>query len=94
MTIELKYGKTNTCIYSHIFNSRCILNITCIFTLLYLIFQPDMLAKTHPYNPLWAQLSDMYGAIGMPPRLARTIVTGKKVETIIKFLTVLSYFIR
>ncbi|XP_067928146.1 folliculin-interacting protein 1-like [Watersipora subatra] len=54
----------------------------------------DMLAKSHPYNPLWAQLSDMYGAIGMPPRLARTIVTGKKTDTIVKFLFVLSYFIR
>lgn len=53
-----------------------------------------MLAKSHPYNPLWAQLSDMYGAIGIPPRLARTIVTGKKIDTIMKFLFVLSYFIR
>lgn len=53
-----------------------------------------MLAKSHPYNPLWAQLSDMYGAIGMPPRLARTVVTGKKTDTIVKFLFVLSYFIR
>lgn len=53
-----------------------------------------MLAKSHPYNPLWAQLSDMYGAIGFPPRLARTIVTGKKADIIYKFLFVLTYFIR
>ena len=53
-----------------------------------------MLAKSHPYNPLWAQLSDLYGAIGMPPRLARTVVTGNKIDTIEKFLFVLSYFIR
>ncbi|KAK7113591.1 folliculin-interacting protein 1-like isoform X2 [Littorina saxatilis] len=54
----------------------------------------DTLAKTHPYNPLWAQLGDLYGAIGNPLRVARTVVVGRKAELVNKFLHVLSYFIR
>ncbi|XP_019639551.1 PREDICTED: folliculin-interacting protein 2-like [Branchiostoma belcheri] len=54
----------------------------------------DMLAKTHPYNPLWAQLSDLYGAIGYPIKLARTVVTGRKAELVNRLLYLLSYFIR
>uniref|UniRef100_A0A8C4MXH1 Folliculin interacting protein 2 n=1 Tax=Equus asinus TaxID=9793 RepID=A0A8C4MXH1_EQUAS len=38
----------------------------------------NTLAKTHPYNPLWAQLGDLYGAIGSPVRLTRTVVVGKQ----------------
>lgn len=54
----------------------------------------DALAKSHPYNPLWAQLGDLYGAVGFPLRLSRTVVTGKKVDVVSRFLNVLSYFIR
>ncbi|KAK3595116.1 hypothetical protein CHS0354_002368 [Potamilus streckersoni] len=54
----------------------------------------DTLAKTHPYNPLWAQLGDLYGAIGFPLRLSRTVVVGKKAELVKKIIYVLSYFIR
>ncbi|XP_028838065.1 folliculin-interacting protein 1 isoform X2 [Denticeps clupeoides] len=54
----------------------------------------DMLAKTHPYNPLWAQLGDLYGAIGSPVRLARTVVVGRRQELVQRLLYVLSYFIR
>ncbi|XP_073727124.1 folliculin-interacting protein 1 isoform X1 [Misgurnus anguillicaudatus] len=54
----------------------------------------DMLAKTHPYNPLWAQLGDLYGAIGSPVRLSRTVVVGQRQELVQRLLSVLTYFIR
>ncbi|XP_052772268.1 folliculin-interacting protein 1-like isoform X2 [Mya arenaria] len=54
----------------------------------------DTLAKSHPYNPLWAQLGDLYGAIGFPLKLSRTVVVGKKADIVKKFLFILSYFIR
>ncbi|XP_008847526.1 folliculin-interacting protein 1 isoform X1 [Nannospalax galili] len=54
----------------------------------------DMLAKTHPYNPLWAQLGDLYGAIGSPVRLARTVVVGKRQDLVQRLLYFLTYFIR
>uniref|UniRef100_A0A8C3S4Z0 Folliculin interacting protein 1 n=1 Tax=Chelydra serpentina TaxID=8475 RepID=A0A8C3S4Z0_CHESE len=54
----------------------------------------DMLAKTHPYNPLWAQLGDLYGAIGSPVRLAKTVVVGKRQDLVQRLLYFLTYFIR
>ncbi|XP_048220683.1 folliculin-interacting protein 2 isoform X2 [Perognathus longimembris pacificus] len=54
----------------------------------------NMLAKTHPYNPLWAQLGDLYGAIGSPVRLTRTVVVGKQKDLIQRILYVLTYFLR
>ncbi|CAL1529000.1 unnamed protein product [Lymnaea stagnalis] len=54
----------------------------------------DTLAKTHPYNPLWAQLGDLFGAIGLPLKISRTMVVGKKAEVVKDFLYILSYFIR
>ncbi|XP_075397627.1 folliculin-interacting protein 1 isoform X2 [Tenrec ecaudatus] len=54
----------------------------------------DMLAKTHPYNPLWAQLGDLYGAIGSPVRSARTVVVGKRQDMVQRLLYFLTYFIR
>ncbi|XP_076361609.1 folliculin-interacting protein 2-like isoform X3 [Tachypleus tridentatus] len=54
----------------------------------------DMLAKSHPYNPLWMQLGDLYGAIGTPTKLSKTVITGKKADVILRFLYILSYFIR
>ncbi|XP_027622374.1 folliculin-interacting protein 2 isoform X2 [Tupaia chinensis] len=54
----------------------------------------SMLARTHPYNPLWAQLGDLYGAIGSPVRLTRTVVVGKQKELVQRVLYVLTYFVR
>nr|XP_033797353.1 folliculin-interacting protein 2 isoform X2 [Geotrypetes seraphini] len=54
----------------------------------------NMLAKSHPYNPLWAQLGDLYGAIGSPVRLTRTVVVGKRRDLVQRILYVLTYFIR
>ncbi|KPP72389.1 folliculin-interacting protein 1-like [Scleropages formosus] len=54
----------------------------------------DMLAKTHPYNPLWAQLGDLYGAIGSPVRLSRTVVVGRRQELVQRLLYFLTYFLR
>ncbi|XP_078086957.1 folliculin-interacting protein 1 isoform X2 [Mustelus asterias] len=54
----------------------------------------DMLLKSNPYNPLWAQLVDLHGAIGSPVRLARTVVIGKRQELVQRLLHFLTYFIR
>ncbi|XP_004868622.1 folliculin-interacting protein 2 isoform X3 [Heterocephalus glaber] len=54
----------------------------------------NSLAKTHPYNPLWAQLGDLYGAIGSPVRLTRTVVVGKQKDLVQRILYVLTYFLR
>ncbi|XP_051560184.1 folliculin-interacting protein 2-like isoform X2 [Myxocyprinus asiaticus] len=54
----------------------------------------DLLAKSHPYNPLWAQLGDLYGALGSPVRVCRTVVVGRRRELVQRVLYVLSYFIR
>ncbi|XP_051865274.1 folliculin-interacting protein 2 isoform X2 [Pristis pectinata] len=54
----------------------------------------NLLGKSHPYNPLWAQLGDLYGAIGSPVRLTRTVVVGKRKDLVQRLLYVLSYFIR
>ncbi|XP_060693278.1 folliculin-interacting protein 1 isoform X1 [Hemiscyllium ocellatum] len=54
----------------------------------------DMLSKSNPYNPLWAQLVDLHGAIGSPVRLARTVVIGKRQELVQRLLHFLTYFIR
>ncbi|XP_056628209.1 folliculin-interacting protein 2 isoform X2 [Triplophysa dalaica] len=54
----------------------------------------DLLAKSHPYNSLWAQLCDLYGALGSPVRVCRTVVVGRKRELVQRVLSVLSYFIR
>ncbi|XP_042195785.1 folliculin-interacting protein 1 isoform X1 [Callorhinchus milii] len=54
----------------------------------------DMLSKSNPYNPLWAQLVDLHGAIGSPVRLARTVVIGKRQELVQRLLYFLTYFIR
>ncbi|XP_060102568.1 folliculin-interacting protein 2 isoform X2 [Heteronotia binoei] len=54
----------------------------------------NMLGKSHPYNPLWAQLGDLYGAIGSPVRMTRTVVVGKHKDLIQRILYVLTYFLR
>uniref|UniRef100_S4RPR0 Folliculin interacting protein 1 n=1 Tax=Petromyzon marinus TaxID=7757 RepID=S4RPR0_PETMA len=54
----------------------------------------DMLARSHPYNPLWAQLGDLYGALGSPVKLTRTVVVGHCEELVQRLLYVLTYFVR
>ncbi|KAM4051628.1 folliculin-interacting protein 2 isoform 2-T2 [Anomaloglossus baeobatrachus] len=54
----------------------------------------NLLAKSHPYNPLWAQLGDLYGALGSPVRMTRTVVVGKRRDLVQRILYVLTYFIR
>ncbi|XP_075054268.1 folliculin-interacting protein 2 isoform X2 [Mixophyes fleayi] len=54
----------------------------------------NLLAKSHPYNPLWAQLGDLYGAIGSPVRMTRTVVVGKRKDLVQRILYILTYFIR
>lgn len=59
-------------------------------------FQLDALSKSHPYNPLWAQLGELYGALGFPVKIAKTVVTSgaKKLELLNRILSSLTYFIR
>ncbi|XP_055688708.1 folliculin-interacting protein 1 isoform X3 [Lutzomyia longipalpis] len=52
------------------------------------------ISKRHPYNALWAQLGDLFGAIGSPPKISKTIVSGNCTHVVDKVLNVLTYFIR
>jgi hypothetical protein len=54
----------------------------------------DVLARCHPYNPLWAQLCDMYGSANAPRQLARTIIVGENANLIVELLYLLTYFLR
>lgn len=54
----------------------------------------SILEKTNPYNPLWAQLGDLHGAIYHPFKLVRTVIVGNDKELIERLLGFLSYFIR
>ncbi|RZC36053.1 folliculin-interacting protein 1, partial [Asbolus verrucosus] len=48
-----------------------------------------------PFNPLWSELSDLYGAVGHPTKVAQTIVTGtNRKDLISKILLSMTYFIR
>lgn len=48
-----------------------------------------------PYNALWGQLIDLYGAVGHPAKVAHTVVTGtNNGDLISKILNSLTYFIR
>ena len=60
------------------------------------IFQTENLGRQYPCNPLWTQLGDLYGALGNPPKLVHTVITGdpEKTALINAVLTFLSYFIR
>ncbi|KAG0257303.1 Folliculin-interacting protein 1 [Actinomortierella ambigua] len=46
------------------------------------------------YDPLWAQLSDLYGNIGTVSSASRTIVVGTQASFVRRLLYILSYFIR
>ncbi|XP_063166647.1 folliculin-interacting protein 2 [Candoia aspera] len=54
----------------------------------------NRLAKSHPYNPLWAQLGDLYGAVGSPVRMTRTVIVGKRKDFVQRILYILTYFLR
>lgn len=48
-----------------------------------------------PYNALWGQLVDLYGAVGHPAKIAHTVITGtNNGDLISKILNSLTYFIR
>lgn len=52
-------------------------------------------ASKRTYNALWAQLSDLCGSIGFPPRAARTIISGTtNAQFVNRLLVVLTYFVR
>lgn len=59
-------------------------------------FKLSEISKMYPYNALWAQLGDLYGAITSPVKLSKTIICGSEgnVKTIEKLLNVMTYFIR
>jgi hypothetical protein len=61
-----------------------------------IFFQLDALSKSHPYNPLWAQLGELYGALGFPVKVAKTVVTSgaKKLDLLNRILNSMTYFIR
>lgn len=52
------------------------------------------ISKYHPYNALWAQLSDICGAFGCPKKSTKTVVCGAQSAIINKVLSTLTYFIR
>lgn len=59
-------------------------------------FKLSEISKVYPYNALWAQLGDLYGAITNPIKLSKTIICGSEAnsKTIERLLNVLTYFIR
>ena len=59
-------------------------------------FQVETLEQQYPCNPLWAQLNDLYGALGTPARTAHTVIAGdpEKANLIESTLNFLSYFLR
>lgn len=56
----------------------------------------EKLGNLYSCNPLWAQLGDLYGALGNPVKVAHTVVAGdpRKTDLINSVLSFLSYFIR
>ncbi|EFA03529.1 folliculin-interacting protein 1 [Tribolium castaneum] len=55
----------------------------------------DTSQPRHPFNPLWGELSDLFGAVGHPTKTAQTIITGtNKKDLISKLLVSMTYFIR
>ncbi|KAK4298705.1 hypothetical protein Pmani_028960 [Petrolisthes manimaculis] len=54
----------------------------------------EQLAESHPYSAVWAQLCELSGAVGYPPRTARTLLLGSDTHLLSQLLTVLSYIIR
>lgn len=59
-----------------------------------IIFQVERLSESHPYSAIWAQLCELSGAVGYPPRAARTLLVGSDASLLAQLLTILSYIIR
>ncbi|KAI0244820.1 hypothetical protein L0F63_001632 [Massospora cicadina] len=57
-------------------------------------YKPETTKASLSYNPLWAQLSDLYGNVGGLSRLTRTVVVGADGALVRRILFILSYFIR
>lgn len=59
-------------------------------------FKLSEISKIYPYNALWAQLGDLYGAITSPTKLSKTVICGSdaSVKTVEKLLNIMTYFIR
>eukprot|EP00056_Hartaetosiga_gracilis_P008233 m.117549 g.117549 ORF g.117549 m.117549 type:complete len:971 (-) comp12877_c1_seq2:582-3494(-) len=51
-------------------------------------------AQSHPYDQLWMQLLDLCGGTAMPRRCVRTVVVGGNDALVLKFLYVITYFLR
>ncbi|XP_071514108.1 uncharacterized protein [Panulirus ornatus] len=54
----------------------------------------ERLSESHPYSAIWAQLCELCGAVGYPPRAARTLLVGSDAPLLAQLLTILSYIIR
>ncbi|XP_050694259.1 uncharacterized protein LOC126984571 [Eriocheir sinensis] len=54
----------------------------------------ERLSESHPYSAVWAQLCELSGAVGYPPRAARTVLLGSDTSLLQHLLTILSYVIR
>ncbi|XP_045107449.1 uncharacterized protein LOC123502264 [Portunus trituberculatus] len=54
----------------------------------------ERLSESHPYSAVWAQLCELSGAVGYPPRAARTVLLGSNTTLLHHLLTILSYIIR
>ncbi|KAK7057030.1 hypothetical protein SK128_000545 [Halocaridina rubra] len=54
----------------------------------------ERLSESHPYSAIWAQLCELSGAVGYPPRAARTLLVGSNTALLSQLLTILSYIIR
>nr|CAB3246656.1 folliculin-interacting protein 2-like [Phallusia mammillata] len=50
--------------------------------------------QSEEYNTLWAQLGDLYGAVGSPTKICKTVVSGAQHEMVSTILSVISYFIQ
>lgn len=64
--------------------------------IIHLHLQIEKLGSWYSCNPLWAQLGDLYGALGNPVKVAHTVIAGdpRKSDLINSVLSFLSYFIR
>ena len=54
----------------------------------------ELQARYFPYNPLWAQLTDLYGSIGTPSTMGKTVIVGQNQALVNSILYILTYFIR
>lgn len=57
-------------------------------------YKPEATKTPLSYNPLWAQLSDLYGNIGGLSRLSRTVLVGTDGALVRRLLYIMTYFIR